>query len=64
MQDIVTNNINNFFNSIYTTIKNFLPWDYHIRIILFLIALVLVLGIQKIYFNIKDSNNEKKAQMS
>ena len=51
MQDIVTTNIDKFFESITTVIKNIIPWDFHIRLLLFLMALVLVLGIQRIYFN-------------
>lgn len=58
MQDIVTTNIDKFFESITTVIKNIIPWDFHIRLLLFLMALVLVLGIQRIYFNIKESKDD------
>ena len=64
MLDIVTTNIDKFINSISTSIKNFLPWDFHIRLLLFIIALVIVLGIQQIYENIKVNKEREKMKLN
>ena len=49
--------INKFIDSISTSIKNFLPWDYQIRLILFTIALVIVFGLMRLYeINKKDKS--------
>lgn len=64
MLDIVTTNIDKFINSISTSIKNFLPWNFHIRLLLFIIALVIVLGIQQIYENIKVNREREKMKLN
>ena len=61
MNNIMNFNIDSFIDSTLTSIKNFLPWDYKIRLILFTMALTIVFGIMRLYeINKKDESITKE----
>ncbi len=54
-------NLDKFIDSTITSVKNFLPWDFHIRLILFAVALVIVFGIMRLYeINKKEKSITKE----
>ena len=48
------------FNEVVDTIKNFLPYDFEIRIIVLIATLVMVYGVYKLYeINVENKKEEK-----